>query len=282
MDSAVESWRRAAQCAYKMGNLKQAAVTLENAAREASLSKDSGGKSVASDLYVEAASHLHEADEVVRAADLKMKAAKLLEGFNNDKAARLIDESCAMFDGLTDKDVYALDAMRKALQFQLSLGKHASAMRTMDRLLPLYIRQNQNHNIHKMVLSRVVLLLGAGDGVAAQREYEKSLDYPGFAATDDAAAAEDLLSAYHEFNAEEVKTVANRNVFNYLDHHVTKVARALSNSLLSGACYGLPLPLLRPPSSAAARRLSGRLTLLAATAPQLTRMFLYDSHYVCR
>jgi hypothetical protein len=34
MDSALEAWRKAADAAYRMGNLKQASVTLENAGRE--------------------------------------------------------------------------------------------------------------------------------------------------------------------------------------------------------------------------------------------------------
>ena len=34
MDSAIDAWRKAADAAYRMGNLKQAAITLENAGRE--------------------------------------------------------------------------------------------------------------------------------------------------------------------------------------------------------------------------------------------------------
>lgn len=34
MDSAIDAWRKAADAAFRMGNLKQAAVTLENAGRE--------------------------------------------------------------------------------------------------------------------------------------------------------------------------------------------------------------------------------------------------------
>lgn len=43
MDSACDAWRKAADCAYRMGNLKQAAITLENAGREmVSLDRQSG------------------------------------------------------------------------------------------------------------------------------------------------------------------------------------------------------------------------------------------------
>lgn len=104
-----------------------------------------------------------------------------------------------MFDGDEDKDVYAVDPLRKAMQMQLSLGKHASAMRTMDRLWKVWSRLDQKHNLYKLVLSRVILLLAAADPVAAQQEYDKNLDLGGFATTAEAEVAEDLLQAYSEY-----------------------------------------------------------------------------------
>jgi hypothetical protein len=183
-----------------------------------------------------------------------------------------------------DKDVYAKEALGKVLAHQMALGKHASSMRTMDKLagacgsrrvdgaaagsgsrgtgqqalarprgagrrgaarlsswctagpagthaqlpMPLqhspccawpntfrrvalsprtpcpapsaaiYIRLNQPHNLTKLILSRIVLLLAAADPVAAQREYERQLDAPGFATSTEAGAAEDLLGTYSE------------------------------------------------------------------------------------
>lgn len=192
VDSAVAAWRKASDCSYRLGNLKQGAVTLEAAGRELSTAKDSAGKTEAARLFAEAAGLLQEAGETVRAADLKLRAAKLVEGFDTDLAMRFVDECCALFEGAEDKDVYAVEPLRKALQVQLALGKHASAMRTMDRLWKIWTRLDQKHNLYKLILSRVVLLLGAADPVAGQREYERCLDVPGFAAAQEAAAAEDL------------------------------------------------------------------------------------------
>jgi len=66
----------------------------------------------------------------------------------------------------------------------------------------IYIRLNQPHNLTKLILSRIVLLLAAADPVAAQREYERQLDAPGFATSTEAGAAEDLLGTYSEWRAE--------------------------------------------------------------------------------
>ena len=196
IDSAVDAWRKAADCLYRLGNLKAAAVTLESAAREVSVGKGDQAKTEAARLYAEAAGFLQESGEVVRAADLKMRASKLCESFDQALAMRFIDECISIFDGDKDKDVYAVDPLRKAMQAQLSLGKHASAMRTMDRLWSVWTRLDQKHNLYKIVLSRVVLLLASADPVSAQREYDSKLDTPGFAETAEAAASEDLLQAY--------------------------------------------------------------------------------------
>lgn len=196
MDSAISAWRSAADCLYKLGNLKAGAVVLESAAREVSAGKDDIAKTEAARLYAEASGFLQETGETVRAADLKLRASKLCEGFDQALALRFIDECISLFDGDKDKDVYAVDPLRKAMQAQLSLGKHASAMRTMDRLWVVWSRLDQKHNLYKLVLSRVILLLAAADPVAAQREYESRLDVSGFTATQEAHATEDLIQAY--------------------------------------------------------------------------------------
>lgn len=195
----MDAWRKASDCLYRLGNLKAGAVTLESAAREVSVGKDDAAKTEAARLYAEAAGFLQEAGEVVRAADLKMRASKLCETFDQALAMRFIDECISIFDGDADKDVYAVDPLRRAMQAQLALGKHASAMRTMDRLWTVWTRLDQKHNLYKLVLSRVILLLAAADPIAAQREYESKLDVAGFAATQEAAATEDLLQAYSAF-----------------------------------------------------------------------------------
>jgi hypothetical protein len=117
-----------------MGNLKQAAATLEGVGREWSLLPGTG-KEIAAEVYEEAARYLADADEVVRAADTLLLAGKQCEGFNKERAAKLFDAAAAIFDGQEDKDVYAVQPLQKVLREQVNVGKHASAMRTLDKLL---------------------------------------------------------------------------------------------------------------------------------------------------
>lgn len=102
VDSAVAAWRRAADCSLKTQNVKQAVVTLDTAAREllaGGSAAPTANKVQASAFLAEAAGLLYEAGEPPRAADLKLRAGKLLEGYDNDRAARLYDEAAAFFDG---------------------------------------------------------------------------------------------------------------------------------------------------------------------------------------
>lgn len=227
-DQALDALRKAAHCSVKMGNLKQAALTLETAAREWSVLPlpGSAGKEAAATLYAEVSALLLEAGELVRAVDVKLNAGKLYETIGRkEDAAKLYDEAAGMFEGVGDKDVYAVAPLGKVLANQLGVGKFASAMRTLEKLIRLYSRLSQPHNVHRGILSRVVLLLASGDPVAAQREFEAALDMAGFAASDEAGAAEDMIGCYTEMNADALKTVTDRNVINYMDPPIAKIAK---------------------------------------------------------
>lgn len=238
LDSAIDAWKAAATASLKMGNLKQAALTYEEAARDVALG---GGayKDAAVELLMSAASVQLEAGDPVRSVDLRMRAGKLLEGFNMEKAAKIYDDAAAVFEGDDDKDVYAADALKKILTHQLTAKHNASAVRTMDRLTKIFGRLNQPHNIFKLILSRVILLLADGDPVTAMNEYTRHLDQPGFPESKEAAAAEDLIQAYNDSNPDAVKKVAELNVFTYLETPVVRLARQLHNHVgMSTTTFG--------------------------------------------
>ena len=153
----------------------QAAATLETTAREWSALPLPGNssKEAAATLYNEVSAILLEAGELVRAVDCKLSAGKMYEAFDKERAARLYDEAAGMFDGVDDKDVYALQPLNKVLKEQLSVGKFASAMRTLEKLVRLYGRLSQAHNVHRSILARIILLLASADPVSAQREFEQ-------------------------------------------------------------------------------------------------------------
>jgi hypothetical protein len=52
-----------------------------------------------------------------------------------EKAAAIYDEAAGMFEGVDDKDVYAVAPLSKVLKEQLSVGKLASSMRTLEKLI---------------------------------------------------------------------------------------------------------------------------------------------------
>ena len=133
-DSSLDALRKAILCSVKMGNVKQAAATLESTAREWSMLPGKG-KETASELYAEASSLLMDAGEIARAADVMLLAGKQIEGTDKERAAKLFDSAAALFDGHDDLDVYAAPPLQKVLREQLNVGKHASAMRTLEKLM---------------------------------------------------------------------------------------------------------------------------------------------------
>lgn len=153
LDSAVKAWRKAADCSIKTGNVKQAVATLDAAARELSYVSAGGAfanKEIAAGMLSEAGTLLFEVGEAPRAAELKLRAGKLLEGFNNDRAAGLYDEATSFFDGDEDKDVYAKEALSKVFQHHMALGKHASAMKTLDKLAGELTMRHDHHDRTQM------------------------------------------------------------------------------------------------------------------------------------
>jgi hypothetical protein len=81
-------------------------------------------------------------------------------------------------------------------------------------------------------------LLAAADPIAAQHEFDKHFDLPGFTATEEAAAAEDLIGAYTESDIDAMKKVLAKNVFGYLEHAITNVARKLPDGMQTGSTVG--------------------------------------------
>ena len=77
----------------------------------------------ASELFRQAAQHFEESGDVVRAAECKFNAAKLLEEVNEDDAVELFFGACDYFSE-GDKDHYAANTFRTALSYMLKKKRY--------------------------------------------------------------------------------------------------------------------------------------------------------------
>lgn len=73
------AWKKAAECSYKLGNLTQAALTLERAANEVTATKFDPDKKHATELLTLAADYFYEQNDLTRAADIYVRAGMYQE-----------------------------------------------------------------------------------------------------------------------------------------------------------------------------------------------------------
>lgn len=77
----------------------------------------------------------------------------------------------------TDKPVYAVDQGKRILKEQARIGCYADVMRTAADMTGMFTALKQPHNVAKMVLVRVILLLADDSEVLAQREFHAAIGY---------------------------------------------------------------------------------------------------------
>jgi hypothetical protein len=127
---------------------------------------------------------------------------RLLEDINENDAAALYSAACELYEG-ADKDHYAVQTLRSSFAFMLStkrcvpaqtslpgslcllFSSHkravtlmfswAAAIKLVDSLIAMFGRLKQEHNIHQMLLSKIVLILYGGDLESAKRLFNSSV-----------------------------------------------------------------------------------------------------------
>lgn len=101
-------------------------------------------------------------------------------------------------------------------------------MRVYQYLLRTFAALKQPHNVRKAVLCRAVLLLAAGDPVAADKEFQYALDVEGFPSSNEAEAIENLVDAFKRGNGELwQRTIAKNASITYADRAVAALLRTL-------------------------------------------------------
>jgi hypothetical protein len=126
-------------------------------------------------------------------------SARLLEDLNEGEASELYMQACELFDDAKDKDHYATQTFRSALSFLLSRQRFVrgsvvlralpalrltaaggacrwkEAMKHMDAMVRMFNRLKQMHNIHQMIVTKVIITLYGGDPVEARRIFNSAV-----------------------------------------------------------------------------------------------------------
>ncbi len=234
MPRAIDAFSKAADMHEKFDSGYMAAKHMETAAFLAGV----GGLKEplqSAELY-ERAAGLHRIDgRVENAAECLGKGARALEGVDNARGATLATEACDLYDEdvLADasdmRTIQSLEPCKLAVQFHLRTGRPGLAAPVLRRQARVHVKLEQPHNVAKCELSAVVVCLAAdefanaADGCSAAQERGD-----GFAGTDEAQAAEELLSAYTSQSEEALAACLGQSVFSFLDNQVSLTAKTLT------------------------------------------------------
>ncbi|KAI9980545.1 hypothetical protein PInf_017776 [Phytophthora infestans] len=237
-ESSKQAFARCAEAQQHNQSPFRAAQAWENVAKTAlqQLKAERSGAHTAQQRTAEArkayetASNLYvDMGEFGKASDALVKGAQACEshGSNVDDVLPLYWRACDLLEA-QDKPHFAVETFRKTLSFLVKYGKYREAMKVMDRLTTLYEAMDQRHNVHKMHLSQVILMLASGDVPAADALYSRCLQDDSFLSSDDCALAEDLVRAFKMGNEELLQATVRKPGFMALDNQIGRICRKLS------------------------------------------------------
>jgi hypothetical protein len=226
---ASDSWERAALSAeaLKMGDSAPThyEASLKNAVAGLSSAKGEAARRLQERVLRVAQSGAEAAlaqGDATRAAQMQASAALGLRATDAAASERLFFEAVQAFrEAGAAKATYAVRALKEYPPLLVEAGAHAAAMRAYKEMMPFYAQLKQDTNLHRCVVARVALLLAGGDVVAADAEMRQALDVPGFAASDECRAMEEIVHALQDSDAEALTRARTRHHFlKYLERPI--------------------------------------------------------------
>jgi len=225
-EQAKQAFKKASNAQYQISIYYTAAKHLDSAA---TMAKEQKQLEEATTLYEKASMIYRENGSGFNAADNLAKAAKIIEPVNVDKAMDYLKQACELYE-LEDKEHYSGDTFKIAISLFLRNKKYGETVELLKNQARVFGKLNQPHDLHKCYLSMIVVYLYCDDSVAASNLYKEFIEIPGFAGSQEGIASADLLDAYESGNAETLKAITNKQIFNFLDNQICKIARAMTIS----------------------------------------------------
>jgi len=225
-EKAKNAFERAAEAQQHCNMPYTAAKHLEAAGGMAKELKQPGE---AAGLYQRASLCYRENGNPEKAADTLVKAAKVIETSDADKAIQLIEEAVDIYES-EDKEHFAGSTFKYAITLMLQNNRYEQTIEAFKKHSRMYEKLGHTHEIHKAYLSIVIIHLRLDDYVAADKAYQEFLSQHGFASTKESAAAATLLDAFERHSPEDLEHAITNQLFSFLDNGVARLAKGLSFS----------------------------------------------------
>ena len=165
------------------------------------------------------------------AGEAYCKAARVLEGVDDARAAALLEEACGLPDDEDEVGKLAafVEVFKTAVALLLRTGQPGAAAPLLRQQAALHARLQQPHAVARCELSAVVALLAADDFQSARDGAAAAqMRGDGFAGSDEADAADALVGAFAAQSDEALAACVGGQTFTFLENQVMRAAKALT------------------------------------------------------
>jgi tetratricopeptide (TPR) repeat protein len=178
-EAAIEMYAQAAECHCETSSWVTAAKDYKEAAQ---LALKLGQDARAAELHHSAAAAWQSGAEPGKAGESLGKSAGILEARDEDAAAAayklavdtMVPPGCNSHSMDFVKIIGVREVFDQAIRFLLGARRFTEAVHVIQRYCVFAEAEGTGHTLHKMFLTECIVLLAAGDYVAADRAYKET------------------------------------------------------------------------------------------------------------
>ncbi|OBZ83373.1 Gamma-soluble NSF attachment protein [Choanephora cucurbitarum] len=225
-DQAVQAYIKASDALSKADATHLAGKALENAAFI--LAHDLNQPQRAAELYQRASNYFMTQGSIDRAAEQLEKAGRALENVDVNASYDMYSKACTIYEQ-EDRGRFAVDIFKRAVSLLIRNKKYDKAIEMLKRQSIVLQKFTSRSHLYKANLSILILIFAIGDDVEAGKQFSYMCgNDAGFAQSEEAQIAQDLLQAYDERDQELLERTVRLQHVTFLDNEVVKLARLLT------------------------------------------------------
>ena len=192
--------------------------------RAGEAARDGSNWTAVQSCFTRAAELYLEEGRASNAAEALVKAGKALEECDPAAASHVYSKAIEWVED-AGKDGTAADVYRNAVGHAVRSQRWPDAVAILVRFAASCLQINAVNTVCKSYLGAVVVWLHAGEANSAWATYQDALAVSEFNSSQEALAAEDLLNAYREADAEAIAAVIKRqHCFAHIEPPVARLA----------------------------------------------------------
>ncbi|XP_012671597.1 gamma-soluble NSF attachment protein-like [Clupea harengus] len=177
--------------------------------------------------YIERASVMYVENGTPDTAAMALdRAGKLIEPMDLAKAVDLYQKAAYVYEN-EDRLRQAVEMLGKASRLLVRQRKFEEAAVSLQKEKNMYKEIENYPTCFKKTIAQVLVHLHRADFVAADKCVRESYSIPGFNASEDCIAMEQLLQGYDQQDEDQAYRVCNSPLLKYMDNDYAKLAISL-------------------------------------------------------